>query len=40
MKGDAEPVEATTTTHEPLIYGWKRGGDHLWPAAGVRCASP
>ena len=40
MKGDDELVEATTTTHEPLIYGWKRGGDHLWPAAGVGGGRP
>ena len=39
MTGDDEPVEATTTTPEPLISGWTRAG-HLWPAAGVRCASP
>ena len=33
-------MDATTTPPEPLISGWKRGGDHLWHAAGVSCASP
>ena len=33
-------MDATPTPPEPLISGWTRGGDHLWHAAGVSCASP